>query len=106
MLFPRTILLFVFILVAVASPQSPSKRFTTTDLQKLRWIEGTWRGTGDVEQPFFESYRFENDSTLAVDSFEDEKLTKVTDTTRYQLKDGEFGGGHQGFRWVATFIDD
>jgi len=103
MLFPRTILLLVFILAAVASPQ---KHFTTTDLQKLRWIEGTWRGTGDVEQPFFERYRFEKDSTLAVDSFEDEKLTKVTDTTRYELKDGEFGGGNEGFRWVATSIDD
>jgi len=103
MLFPRTILLLALILPAFSSPQ---KHFTTADLQKLRWIEGTWRGTGDVEQPFFERYRFESDSTLAVDSFADEKLTKVTDTTRYELKDGEFGGGNEGFRWVATSIDD
>ena len=50
-----------------------------SDLQKLRWIEGTWRGTGIKDQPpFFERYRFESDTVLAVDGFEDEKLTKVT----------------------------
>jgi hypothetical protein len=89
-----------------ASPQTPAKKFTTADLAKLRWIEGTWRGTGDIDKPFFERYRFEGDSILAIDGFEDEKLTKVTDTTRYELKDGEFGGGNEGFRWIASVIDD
>jgi hypothetical protein len=87
--------------------QTPKpKTLTTADLQKLRWIEGSWRGTGVNQAPFFERYRFENDSTLAVDSFEDEKLTKVTDTTRFELKDGEFGGGSEGSRYVATALDD
>ncbi|HXI24223.1 MAG TPA: hypothetical protein VNG71_10215 [Pyrinomonadaceae bacterium] len=85
--------------------QKPAK-LTTPDLQKLRWIEGTWRGTGDVDKPFFERYRFEKDSTLAVDSFADATLAKVTDTTRFELKDGEFGGGSEGSRWVAVSLDD
>jgi hypothetical protein len=88
------------------SPRTPSKKLTAADLQKLRWIEGSWRGTGVDQPPFFERYRFENDSTLAVDSFDDEKLTKVSDTSRYELKDGEFGGGSQGSRYVATALDD
>jgi hypothetical protein len=88
-----------------STPQSV-KKFTTEDLKKLRWLEGTWRGTGEGVQPFFERYRFENDSTLAIDGFENEKLEKVTDTTRYELKDGEFGGGNEGFRWIASEIDD
>lgn len=84
---------------------TPAK-LTAEDLKKLRWIEGTWRGTG-VDQPaFFERYRWENDTTLAVDSFENEKLEKVTDTTRFELKDGEFGGGSEGARYVATALDD
>ena len=79
------------------------KTLTTTDLQKLRWIEGSWRGSG-VDQPFFfERYRFESDTTLAVDGLKDDK---VTDTTLFVLKDGEFGGGSEGSRWVATAIDD
>ena len=90
---------------ATHTPQSV-KKFTIEDLKKLRWLEGTWRGTGDDTQPFFERYRFENDSTLAIESFETEKLEKITDTTRYELKDGEFGGGNEGFRWIASEIDD
>ena len=108
---PIRILLFITLVALIACAHAPStqvsqKRFTTSDLKKLNWIEGTWRGTGDIEKPFFERYRFENDSTLAVDSFADEKLTKVTDTTRYELINGEFGGGNEGFRWIATSIDD
>ena len=84
-----------------------TKKFTTADIQNLRWIEGTWRGTGDVDKPFFERYRFEGDTVLAVDSYEhDATLQKVTDTTRFELKDGEFGGGSEGARWVARSIDD
>ena len=86
-------------------PQPTPAKLAPADLEKLRWIEGTWRGTGG-EKPFFERYRFENATTLAVDSFENEKLEKVTDTTLFELKDGEFGGGREGSYWVVTTIDD
>jgi hypothetical protein len=87
-------------------PKPTPAKLTAADLEKLRWIEGTWRGTGGGVEPFFERYRFENATTLAVDGFENEKLEKVTDTTRYELKDGEFGGGSEGSRYVAIAIDD
>ncbi len=90
---------------ATPTPATPAK-LTAEDLRKLRWIEGTWRGTGVNQAAFFERYRWENDTTLAVDSFENEKLEKVTDTTRFELKDGEFGGGSEGARYVATSLDD
>jgi hypothetical protein len=90
---------------ATPTPATPAK-LTLDDLKKLRWIEGTWRGTGVTQPAFFERYRWENDTTLAVDSFENEKLEKVTDTTRFELKDGEFGGGSEGARYVATTVDD
>ena len=84
--------------------QTPKpKLITTVDLQQLRWIEGSWRGTGVDQAPFFERYRFENDTTLAVDTLEGEK---VTDTTRFELKNGEFGGGSEGSRYVATALDE
>jgi hypothetical protein len=84
-------------------PPKP-KTLTAAELQKLRWIEGSWRGTGVNQSPFFERYRFENDTTLAVDHFEDETLGKVTKTSRYELKNGEFRdseGAH-----VVTALDD
>jgi hypothetical protein len=83
-------------------PPKP-KLITTADLQKLRWIEGSWRGSGVDQAPFFERYRFENETTLAVDTIEGEK---VTDTTRFELKNGEFGGGSEGSRYVATALDE
>jgi len=86
-------------------PQPTPKHISTSDLKSLRWIEGTWRGTGDVEKPFFERYHFENDSTLVVESFPDETLTKVEDVTRFELKDGQFGNLGEGSRWVATELD-
>ena len=100
--------LFALALFTTATCIAPAqaRKFTSADIQKLRSIEGTWRGTGDVGKPFFERYRFEGDSVLAVDGFEDETLKKVTDTTRFELKDGEFGGGNEGSRWVARSIDD
>jgi hypothetical protein len=82
------------------------KPISAADLKKLRWIEGSWRGTGDVEKPFYERYRFENDSTLVVESFDDEKLGKVTDVTRFELKDGTFGNASETSRWAATDLRD
>ena len=87
-------------------PPVTAAKLTVEDLKKLRWIEGTWRGTGVNQPAFFERYRWENDTTLAVDSFENEKVDKVTDTTLFVLKDGEFGGGGEGSRYVATALDD
>ncbi|HKR12393.1 MAG TPA: hypothetical protein VJT15_10070 [Pyrinomonadaceae bacterium] len=82
------------------------KTITAADLQKLRWIEGSWRGAGVDQPPFFERYRFENETTLAVDHFADEALTKVTETSRYELKNGEFRNAGGGPGHVATALDD
>ena len=77
-------------------------KFTTADIAKLKWLEGTWRGSGVDQPPFFERYRFENESTLAVDTFPDEKLDRVEDTSRFELKDGTFGNGS----YAASAIDN
>ena len=82
--------------------RSDAKSFSTGDIAKLHWIEGTWRGSGVDQAPFFERYRFENESTLTVDTFPDEKLDKITETTRFELKDGRFGNSS----YVASLIDD
>src|SRR5882757_937420 len=78
---------------ATAQPASSPVpiKITPADLAKLKWIEGSWRGTGGGP-PFFERYKFENDSTLAVESLADESLSKVNDVSRFELKDGQFAG--------------
>ncbi|HEX7770991.1 MAG TPA: hypothetical protein VF435_01145 [Pyrinomonadaceae bacterium] len=100
----------LLVLLFVACKRSPlaqtnrpaATNLSTADISKLRWIEGTWRGSGVDQAPFFERYRFENASTLAVDSFPDEKLDKVEETSRFELRDGRFGNGN----YVASSIDD
>jgi len=82
--------------------RSEAKSFSTADIAKLRWIEGTWRGSGVDQAPFFERYRFENESTLVVDTFPNEKLDKVEDTSRFELKNGRFANPS----YVASLIDD
>lgn len=87
--------------------QSPvPKHITPTDLAKLRWIEGTWRGTGGDVPPFYERYKFENDSTLVVETLTDETLKTVSDTSRFELKDGQFGNNEGAAGSVATALDD
>lgn len=88
------------------SPKPILKNITPADLAKLRWIEGSWRGTGDIDKPFYERYKFENETTLAVESFNDDKFAKPTDVSRFELKDGEFGStGPDGSRSAASAID-
>ena len=86
---------------STASQKPVPKIVSATDLAPLRWIEGSWRGSG-YEKPFYERYRFENDTTLLMEELADETLSKVNDTTRYELKDGLFSNA----RYVATALDD
>jgi hypothetical protein len=81
---------------------TPSKSFTKADVAKLKWIEGTWRGM-DGDKPFFERYRIE-DAAMVVEGFKDETLQEVTDTDRFELKDGEFGKGEGDKRSAASEI--
>src|SRR5262245_28887902 len=43
------------------------KEFSQSDFQKLRWLEGTWRGSDGGKGAFFEGYRFINDTTIEVE---------------------------------------
>jgi hypothetical protein len=56
--------------------------------------------------PFFERYKFENDSTLVVEGLADETLSKVNDVSRFELKDGHFGSSSGDSGSVATALDD
>src|SRR6185369_6491000 len=82
---------------------TPSKGFTPADIAKLKWIEGTWRGM-DGEKPFFERYRFENDTSMIVETFTDGTFSKLEDASRFELKDGEFGHTEGNRRSAASSI--
>jgi hypothetical protein len=66
-------------------------RVTVAELQRLRWILGDWRGTGTNQPAFYERYRFEDDSTLVVESFVDSSFSTVTEAARFALRGGRLG---------------
>lgn len=71
---------------------------------QLRWIEGTWKGTGDVAEPFYERYTFDDDSTLTVLGFADSTLAVSNDTTVFFLRGGRFGNHTKPRRYVADTL--
>jgi hypothetical protein len=81
---------------------------TRAQFARLRWIAGDWRGIGvdgTTQAPFFERYRFVDDSTLLVESLSDSTRRTVSETSRYELRDGRLGNTGAGARWVAVALD-
>lgn len=73
--------------------------------QNLRWLEGTWRGTDKGTNPFFERYRFLDDSTVRQYTFSDSTLAQVTDSGTTALRGGRVIGGEPEPRWQVTSFD-
>ena len=92
---------------APVTPAAPA-RVTPQQFAQLRWIVGDWRGSGTAgtrQAPFYERYRFADDSTLLVESFADSTRRRVTETTRFELRGGRLGNAGTGPQWAATAID-
>ena len=96
-------------LAQAAAPQPPAPaRLTVRDLARLRWIVGDWRGTGidgTTQAPFFERYRFADDSTLLVESFSDSAFRTLAETSRWELRGGRLTNAGAGAQWIATRLD-
>jgi len=93
-------LLAAFLIAPLMASQTPAPaKLTEKDLQALKWIEGSWRGTGGGVPPFFERYRFDGPAMLMVEHMDGEK---VTSTSRYALQNGEFASVGDKVRSVAT----
>ena len=85
---------------SVAQP-TPSKKFTTADVAKLKWIEGTWRGM-DGDKPFYERYKIEKTAMVVESLKADGSVNGEPD--RFELKDGEFGKDEGDQRSLASEI--
>lgn len=86
------------------SASTVANKFTAADIAKLKWLEGTWRGVHE-NQPFFERYRFE-DTAMVVETLSGDDLSKIVDTSRFELTNGEFGHAKGKQRSAATEITD
>jgi hypothetical protein len=101
--------LLVIVAAAPAIAQSqrgqPSTPFAVSDFAKLKWLEGTWRGSAPGQDPFYERYRFVNDSTMEISYYKDSTLTRETGTGRVYLTVGRIYHTAGPGRWGATRVD-
>src|SRR5262245_43016439 len=108
---PYTVAAIAMTALAIRSAPAQSFRnsggtpFGVNDLAKLRWLEGTWRGTSQGESPVYERYHFVNDSTIEITYYSDSTLERPSGSGRVYLTVGRiyhtFGPG----RWGASRID-
>lgn len=78
--------------------------YALADFERLRWLEGNWRGALPDGGFFHERYHFVDDSTIVMHSFSDSTFTVVTDSSRITLRDGTVAN-EGGARSVATALD-
>jgi hypothetical protein len=86
---------------------APASRTNATadQFRSLRWIEGVWRGAGAPE-PFFESYRFVDDSTLLVMHHSTESAPDTTAEDSVTFRGGTVRNAGVEASWVASAITD
>lgn len=75
-----------------------------TDLVKIKWIGGNWRGMADGK-PFYELYEFTNDSTIKITGYEwNGKDSSNTSYSFIAWKDGDYYLG-DSLNYKTTLID-
>lgn len=85
---------------------SDKRDFTKIDFEKLRWLEGNWRGTdASGENPFFERYRFVGNDKIETDSFSDSTMTKVDNQSSTFFENGAIIHKSGSMIWTAAKVD-
>jgi len=82
------------------------KEFSQSDFQKLRWLEGTWRGSEGGKGAFYEGYRFIDDTIIEIEFFTDSTLSKISGKGMVKLSDRSIINGAGSTFWAATSVDD
>ena len=80
------------------APQPSLAAVSREQFAQLRWLEGTWRGTGVDQAPFFERYRVVNDTTIHMESFTDSTLTTTSGESDIVLTGGQVLNRGEGGR--------
>jgi hypothetical protein len=82
-----------------------SQQYVKSDLIKIKWIEGKWKGLYKGE-PFYEIYQFVNDTTLEITSYEWNGTDSSKSKKSYlYFKDGFYWLGDKQ-NWKVTSITE
>lgn len=89
---------------AAGANAAAAVRVTLDEFGRLRWLEGRWRGAEGAGAPFFESYRFVDDSTIQQFAYADSTFSAVSDSGLIRLRGDTVTSGSPAPRYVATAI--
>lgn len=133
---PRLLLPLAALLACLPGPRQPARNAATSTppaaaapatakLRQLAWLEGRWRGSEDVGDPFYESYRIVSDYLIEGHTWTDSTFRTAKDTSLIQLQGDEVvtssnavavelddtsvrfeaRGGTSGYTWTRTDPD-
>ena len=77
-----------------------------SDMAKLRWIGGNWRGSGGGYDAFYERYVFEGDSVLRQYSFADSTFATAVDSSTVRLHGDSLFSESGDVRYLASSLRD
>ena len=85
---------------------TPGAAHSRSEFARLRWLEGTWRGSGAGQPTFYERYTFVDDSTLRAESSPDSTFPDPAEAGSIELRAGRITTGGGDMLWAATRLDD
>jgi hypothetical protein len=83
---------------------TPSAQVSADAFNTLRWLEGRWVGSGETQPPFYEEYKFVDDSTAVSRSYADSTFRSVTDSSVIRLRSGTLESVGNSTRYIAVAI--
>jgi hypothetical protein len=88
-----------------SAPEVPAITVSLDQFKSLKWLEGKWRGTLNDTMPFYEQYRFVNDSTIESLGFADSTMVPPRDTGFITLRAGKVQNGSGDRYYLVSEID-
>lgn len=91
---------------ATTARVAPPVNVTLDEFASLRWLEGSWRGTDDGGQAFYERYAFVDDSTIRAESSPDSTFPSVDGASQIRLRAGRVTTGEETMEWTVSAIEE
>ncbi|RYZ00733.1 MAG: hypothetical protein EOO11_00480 [Chitinophagaceae bacterium] len=89
-------------LLLVLTPAMAQERADAAAFRQMSWLEGTWKGLAN-KKPFYEAWRFANDSTIVNLSIEITGTdTLVKESGALRLRGGHIYLGEAPTQWTAS----
>jgi len=86
------------------SEQPQPGSLSQDDFSSLRWLEGSWRGTGG-DNPFYERYELVNDTTIRILYYTDSTLATLRDSGSVYFTEGTIYHYTDNALWAAVRSD-